>query len=389
MTAETGFPLTANGVEELWSELISAVCVDDEDNRVAAMMVTDPDTLEQSWHYGEDVEVGVWLRPRHYGADEAAYYAKLPLLALWKRLDQFDILEIGASSIDRPIFLGAVACEHDAGSTYASVVADWRGVGQMAASRTYGDVLTSLAERSGVPGVNSRREHALAVLESEYGPKARDIARQSSFVTILEQFAASNCFAWFIYRMSPDPTVLVSGPVRKDERRLAEVLSAEIDRELSVSVFGATRPEYEKALQWRRRYDDELEADDEYALRLGGGVFGPSQARVNLTRGVAAFDEPADVLGIQLADDDLWPSQLHSLNRAGFTWPELLRHAVAFRDKRGLSVREGRVANLYQAGFTRREIAAREGVHESTVSRDLIRAGRKVREYNRRALTDL
>jgi hypothetical protein len=389
VTPATGFPLVKDDVEHLWSELISVVS-DNENSHAAAMIVRDPDTLKQTWHYDKDVEVGVWLRPRESGTDRAAYYAKLPLLELWKRLERFEILEIGASTFpNRPIFLGAVTCEHYAGSTYASVVADWRGVGRMAASRKFGDVFVSVSERSGVPEVNARRELALALLEREYGPKASDIARQSSIVTILEQFAASKCFAWFIYRMSPDPTMLARGPVRGDERRLAEVIASEVDKELSLFAFGATRPQYEKARQWRIHYDDQSEDDDDEYRERRIGLVGPSQARINLTRGVGALDAPADVLGLALADDDLLPSQLHALHDSGFSWPELLRHAIAFRDKRGLTPREAKFLNLFQAGFYRHEIAAREGWSEATVSRDLIRAGYKVRKYNLQSVTEL
>jgi DNA-binding CsgD family transcriptional regulator len=388
-----------------WLDLVADIAPEGASapsHSAAARVVTDPDTIKQIRLHDDDVKVEARLRRKGWvNGEEAGEAVMVPLSRIRTYLAQFDVLDIGATTHPRrPILLDALSFEIVNGSAYACVCMDWRGLGDMITSRyrltagpnsgqTFGSVIGRAAARSGTDGVNERRRLARKLLDDEYGSSpvqetatGAQVALQLMALAIVEHFTsgAVGCAPpvrlWLVLC---DGEILASSPVPEKERPHSGVLADKIDGELSNDAFGASHPQYQKARQWQIHYDEEFDNDndDEKGKKPPPGVVTPRSPEI--LRG--NFGEPADVLGIRLADDDLWPSELLSLKEEygrRFDWPELLEHLVGMRTKLSLTEREAKFLFLLEQGYSQVEIARLTGWSEATVSRKLQRAVERI-----------
>ena len=378
----------------------------------AARVVTDPHTIKQIRLHDDAVNVEAVLRRKDWQpGEEAGEVVQVPLARVPTYLSRFEVLEIGATTHPRrPILMDAISFEIANGSVYSCVCIDHRGLGAMITSnyrlttgtragQTFGTVIGRAAARSGTDGANERRRLAMELLNREYGAspkqataKGADVAFQAMALAIVEHFVggAVGCtppvHLWLILC---NGVLLARSPAPEKERSPAGVLADKINAELSITTYGATRAEYPKARQWQIHYDESFDPDEdeeEGGKRPPAGIVGPQQIRLHRDN----FGAPADVLGIRLADDDMWPSELISLmdeDDDRFTWPELLGHLIGLRTKLSLTDREAKFLFMLEQGYRQNEIARRTGWHESTVSRDLKRAGRQLIIYQRSLIT--
>jgi len=402
-TTETDNSVSSTDDRRIWLDLLKGI---ESGHFAAAMLVADPHTLAPTWLYDDDVSIEACLRRKDWApGEEAGMDVKLPLSRLQTYLPEFDVLDIGAPSHpQRPVFLGAMSFAVDETTACGAFVVDWRGVGAMATSRrriaadqnegkSIGEVLTRLSERSGLEEVNRRHQIATDFLTSEYGAKSlvgsssgNQISVQATMLAIIDHFAngAPDCepiiHAWCIARVFPDPAILASSPEHVGTKNPAGVLADKIEAELLQSTFGATRLDYKKSRQWQLRYDDNPARDIEGNI-VYHGIKSDEHVRDAEPgfRGISTPSEDVAILGSRLADNDLWPSELHSLEDDGYRWNELLAHALGLREKLGLTEREAKFLFMLEQGHNQTDIAKLTGWSESTVSRDLESAGRQIR----------
>jgi len=390
-------------VQRTWLDLVADIAPEGATaprHLAAARVVTDPDTIEQIRLHDDDVKVEAVLRRKGWVAgEEAGETVMVPLSRIRTYLRQFDVLDIGATTHPRrPILLDALSFEVVDGSAYACVCMDWRGLGDMITSRyrlttgpnagqTFGSVIGRAAARSGTDGVNERHRLAMKLLTSEYGSSpiqetatGAQVALQVMALAIVEHFTsgAVGCAPpvrlWMVFG---DGEILASSPAPEKERPHSGVLADKIDGELAANTFGATRPQYQKARQWETHYDEEFDNDhdDEEDKKPPPGVVTPRSKQVRADN----FGEPAEVLGLRLADDDLWPSELLLLeDDSHFTMVEILERLIRLRTKLSLTQREAKFLFMLEQGYPQNEIAQLTGWSKPTVSRDIRRAAEQI-----------